>query len=332
MGFTIYLLALRNRSPALNAAARTEADSQTGFYGWLAIFATSPHWRPSRRCALSRLFGASISSGKRCLESRLADHSTLARHARFTSDAVMWRLQAPTTKGLRKMRALLLASATVATLVGGMGFAQTALAQQPAGSFQQSCRNTSVQNGVLTSECADTRGQYRGTSIPYTQCRGDISNNNGVLSCNGATANTAPNNGGYRGGNRGDDRGSIQLYAPGYSYPTYGDRRYGDPQFDPRFAQGGYAYGRHANQWVPIADRARWLEQRIIRGQQEGTVDRREARSLRGELNGILSLERRYRREGMNPRKYSDLDRRFDQLAARIQYERTDGDYNRVQR
>jgi hypothetical protein len=247
-----------------------------------------------------------------------------------------------------------------------MGFAQTALAQQAAGSFQQSCRNTSVQNGVLTSECADTHGGYRVTSIPYTQCHGDIGNNNGALTCNGATAsavNNVPTNGGNRsqapqnnnndsgfrnngggqkynnnGGqygrndNRDDNRGSTQLYAPGYSYPTFGDQRYGDPRFDPRFAQGGYAYGRQPNQWVPVADRARWLDQRIMRGQQEGTVDRREARGLRQELNGILSLENRYRHEGMNPRKYADLDHRFDLLAARIQYERTDGDNRRVQR
>lgn len=284
------------------------------------------------------------------------------------------------------MRALLLASATAASLVAGMGFAQTALAQQAAGSFQQSCRNTSVQNGVLTSECADTHGGYRVTSIPYTQCHGDIGNNNGALTCNGATAsavNTVPTNGGNRGqapqnnnndngfrnnggnsaqaqqnnnndngfrnngggqqynnnggqygrnDNRGDNRGSTQLYAPGYSYPTFGDQRYGDPRFDPRYAQGGYAYGRQPNQWVPVADRARWLDQRIMRGQQEGTVDRREARGLRQELNGILSLENLYRREGMNPRKYADLDRRFDLLAARIQYERTDGDNRGVQR
>jgi hypothetical protein len=132
-----------------------------------------------------------------------------------------------------------------------------------------------------------------------------------------------------RGREPNGDQTQNNLYSHGFSYPNYGDPRYGDPRFDPRFAQGGYAYGRQPNQWIPIAERGPWLEQRIARGQREGTVDRREARGLRQELSGILSLENRYRREGMNPRKYTDLNRRFDLLAARIQYERNDGDHPR---
>jgi hypothetical protein len=120
---------------------------------------------------------------------------------------------------------------------------------------------------------------------------------------------------------------STNLYARGYAYPTYGDQRYGDPRYDPRYAQGGYAYGRRANQWMPIAQRGQWLEQRIARGQQEGTVDGREARGLRQELSNLKYLEVRYRRQGLQPRMMADLDRRFDLLAARIQYERNDGDH-----
>jgi len=119
---------------------------------------------------------------------------------------------------------------------------------------------------------------------------------------------------------------SVRLYAPGYAYPVYGQSGYGDPRYDPRYAQGGYAYGHANGQWVSISDRAQWLGQRIDRGSQEGTLNRREARSLRQDLSGLESAETRYRRGGLQTWEMADLDKRFDRLAARIQYERTDGD------
>jgi hypothetical protein len=296
------------------------------------------------------------------------------------------------------MRSFILASATAATLVSSVGFGVIANAQPSSGSYQNTCQHPTIVNGMLTAECTDINHQLHVSSLPYLQCQGDISNQNGVLSCNRVAANTgtaaAPNNYGQRdnipqAGNRGDnfnngnnannqryydnqynngrvqggnnsqvggrrdnfgngnnadnqrnydnqynsgrgqggDQNSNGLYARGYAYPTYGDQRYGDPRYDPRYAQGGYAYGRQANQWMPIAQRGQWLEQRIARGQQEGTVDSREARGLRQELVNLRSLEVRYRRQGLQPRMIADLDRRFDLLAARIQYERTDGDH-----
>jgi hypothetical protein len=235
-------------------------------------------------------------------------------------------------------------------LTGGLGLPATALAQQAAGSFQGSCRNTQTAGGVLTAECADSAGRFHVSSIPYGQCRGDIGNNNGILTCNGAFATggalvATDNNRGGRNNNDALTAGAVgavvgalagnalanrnqgsTLYAPGYAYPAYGDQGYGDPRFDPRYAEGGYAYGRPARQWVPIAERASWLDQRINRGIQEGTLDRSETRSLRSELSDLESLELRYRQRGMQSWMMTDLDRRFDQLASRIQYERTDGD------
>jgi hypothetical protein len=251
------------------------------------------------------------------------------------------------------MRTLLMATASLSMLAGGFVLPAPAVAQQAAGSFQGSCRNAQTGSGVLTAECADGSGQFHISSIPYTQCRGDIGNNNGMLVCNGATATggalvASDNNNGRRSnndntlaagalgavvgalaGNAFANRGNNQaqpLYAPGYAYPTYGDQRYGDPQFDPRYAQGGYAYGRPAQQWVPIAQRASWLDQRINRGIQEGTLDRNEVRSLRNQLSDLENQERSYQRQGLQSWMRADLDKRFDQLAARIQYERTDGD------
>lgn len=254
------------------------------------------------------------------------------------------------------MRSILLATAAAA-LVGGLGFSVPASAQ--SGSYQSSCRNVQSNGGTLTAECSDGRGSFRSSSINASQCRGDIGNNAGMLSCNGANAVggsvVSDNNNNNRGSNNdrrsntgnevaagaagfvagalvgnavgnNNNNNNGRLYAPGYAYPTYGQPGYGNPQSDPRYAQGGYAYGHSNGQWVPIAQRTQWLDQRINRGAQEGTLDRRDVRSLRRELADLQQTENRYRRQGMRPWQMADLDKRFDALASRIKYERTDGD------
>lgn len=260
------------------------------------------------------------------------------------------------------MRNIFLASAAAATALAGLGVSAPAFAQ--SGSYGGSCRNTQSANGVLTAECADGQGRYHMSSIPFGQCRGDIGNNNGMLTCNGATATggalVATDNNRSRNNNNGNVAGAAAagvvagavlggalsgnrneapppLYQQGYNYPTYGQPRYGDPRYDPRYAPGGYGYGRPTNQFIPIAERAQWLDQRINRGIQEGTLDRGEVRSLRDQLRSLEDRENRYRRQGMQGWMMADLDKRFDQLASRIQYERTDGDnrdnrYNRDSR
>jgi hypothetical protein len=85
----------------------------------------------------------------------------------------------------------------------GLGVGGSALAQ--SGSFQQSCRNTRSANGLLTAECADRGGAYHQSTLPFGQCRGDISNNNGMLTCNGAVAS----GGGIVGGG---PRGAANSY------------------------------------------------------------------------------------------------------------------------
>jgi hypothetical protein len=251
------------------------------------------------------------------------------------------------------MRTILMASAAAA-LVSSLGFAVPASAQ--TGSYQQSCRNVQNSNGTLSAECSDGRGGYRSSSLSSSQCRGDIGNNGGMLSCNGANAtggqSVSNNNRGAsndrRDNNNNNNNVAIagaaglvagvalanggHLYAPGYAYPTYGQTGYGDPRRDPRYAQGGYAYGHANGQWMPIAQRAQWLDQRINRGSQEGTLDRGDVHSLRQELTGLERLETRYQRSGMQGWEMADLDKRFDALASRIQYERTDGDNGRNDR
>jgi hypothetical protein len=256
------------------------------------------------------------------------------------------------------MRNIFLASAAAATVFAGLGANGAASAQ--SGSFQQSCRNTSSANGMLSAECADRAGRFHQTSIPFGQCRGDISNNNGMLTCNGATGSGGaivgggpPNNGGGRGNegyngnnyNAGNARrdnndrrdnnggftagivagallGGALAAPPPPPPPAYGDPRYGDPRFDWRYQQGGYGYGRRPGEWVPIADRADWLNRQIDDLLREGRIDYRDARDYRRQLDSIQSQERDMMRYGrLGPRQRDDLDHRFGDLTAEIRHD-----------
>ena len=240
------------------------------------------------------------------------------------------------------MRNIFLMTAAAATAVVSFGVGTSAYAQ--AGSYGGSCRNTQSSNGVLTAECADTQGRYHISSIPFQQCKGDIGNNNGMLTCSGAVATGGQIVGGGNNDNRGgNDRrdnnnntaaavvaGAVLGGAlAGNGGPTivYGDQRYGDPRFDRNYAQGGWGYGRRVGEWVPIRNRADWLDTRIERAQREGRLSRREARDLRQQLNDIEAMEERYMRDRrLGPRERADLDNRFANLNQRISFEATDRD------
>jgi hypothetical protein len=262
------------------------------------------------------------------------------------------------------MRNLILASAAVATAATGLalGFGAPAFAQ--AGSYQRSCRTYSSQNGVLTAECADTQGRYHQSTLNTGQCRGDISNSNGMLACPGGQASGGQIVNAQQPGNRGpqqpqgyaqqqpqpsydqrrddrrDDRtgaaiagavaGAI-LGATGQPVappPVYGDSRYGDPRYDYRYQQGWYGYGRRPGEWISIRDREEWLDMRIDRGVRNGRLSRGDARDLRRQLSFIEDEEARYSRDGrLDARERADLDRRFDDLAQRIRFESGQGGY-----
>jgi hypothetical protein len=86
---------------------------------------------------------------------------------------------------------------------------------------------------------------------------------------------------------------------------------------DPRSNQGA---------WQNINQRQARLEERIDRAQRNGSISRREARSLRAEFQTIARLEAQYRqsRPGLTPVERADLDRRFDRLNDRIRGEARD--------
>ena len=76
--------------------------------------------------------------------------------------------------------------------------------------------------------------------------------------------------------------------------------------------------------WQNINQRQAQLDQRIDAGVRNGRLTRDEAARLRSEFRMIADLERNYRADGLTARERADLDRRFDLLSARIQYERAD--------
>jgi len=85
----------------------------------------------------------------------------------------------------------------------------------------------------------------------------------------------------------------------------------------------GYGYGR---EWMPIEQRLERLDNRIDQGVRSGQLTRREAYQLRAQFNGIVRLEARYSRNGLNNWERADLDRRFDNLSAQIRMARRDDD------
>jgi hypothetical protein len=242
------------------------------------------------------------------------------------------------------MRNIFLASAAAATALAGLGVSAPAFAQ--AGSYGGSCRNTQSANGVLTAECADGQGRYHTSSIPFGQCRGDIGNNNGMLTCNGAVATGGQivgggdNRGGDNrgGGRRDNNNGAVAagvvagailggalagnggfVAPPPPPPPSYGDRRYGDPRFDWRYQEGGYGYGRRQGEWVPIRDRAEWLSRQIDQLQRSGRIDYRDARDYRRQLDQLRERERNETRYGqLGARERNDLDRRFNDLTEEV--------------
>lgn len=73
---------------------------------------------------------------------------------------------------------------------------------------------------------------------------------------------------------------------------------------------------------MAIRDRADWLNQRIDRAQREGRLGREDARDLRRQLASIEDMEARDMRDGrLDPRERAELDRRFDDLQRRINFE-----------
>jgi hypothetical protein len=244
---------------------------------------------------------------------------------------------------MTKTHLLAAIAAGALTFAGSQATAQ-GYRMSPAQSLGNSCEDVqSLDSGYVTAVCRANDGRYRWSSIYYPYCRSDLSNRDGVLTCVGAegrggeyiqrSGSSSSPSGGVQGAIIGAIAGLLlggndnggSLYAPGSRYPAWGESGYGDPRYDPRFGEQGWGYGSSRDQWVSISRRGEWLERRIVQGERNGGLTRNEAYSLRRDLSGLVSLERRYSYGGLSNSERADLDRRFDALSLRIQIDQRDG-------
>jgi len=96
---------------------------------------------------------------------------------------------------------------------------------------------------------------------------------------------------------------------------------------------GGYgqAHGGSNGGWNGgglNGDQAR-LSQRIDRAAYSGRISRREAQSLRNQLDEYQRLEWRYRRDGLSNWERRDLQQRLDRVERSLRDERRDRDGRR---
>lgn len=126
----------------------------------------------------------------------------------------------------------------------GGGYDPNARRSSFDGSYRRTCQNVSTSGSRLTASCDTGRGWRRTSTLDASRCRGDISNNGGVLACDGATAADVRSDN-LDGRNRDRATGYDPRYVPGYDDrrggydPRYDDRRGGyDPRGDDR--RGGY--------------------------------------------------------------------------------------------
>lgn len=87
----------------------------------------------------------------------------------------------------------------------GLGVAQQA---NPAGSYQQTCSDISVQRGTLYAKCQDAKGKSHSDKLSHYEGCSSIANNNGKLECAGGSQSAAPS---QPGGSYTDSCKNIQM-------------------------------------------------------------------------------------------------------------------------
>lgn len=108
-------------------------------------------------------------------------------------------------------------------------------AQQPPGSYQQSCGNVRFDGVQLSAVCADRFGRRVPTSLMVRNCMGGISNNNGQLVC--------------QAGGRGRDDGRWYEDDEDDYRPRRSRRDYGGDYREPR--KNGYRGGQSSGPRMP---------------------------------------------------------------------------------
>lgn len=84
-----------------------------------------------------------------------------------------------------------------------------------------------------------------------------------------------------------------------------------------------------AQSWMSTSQRQYQLDQQLDAGVRSGQLTRDEAAQLRAEFRNVVSLENQYRSGGLTYSEQADLQRRYDVLEQRIQYNMRDGEQAR---
>jgi len=78
------------------------------------------------------------------------------------------------------------------------------------------------------------------------------------------------------------------------------------------------------NGWQSINQRQASLYNRIDQGIRSGVLTRPEANRLRTQFQQLGRLESRYRAGGLSNFERQDLNRRYDQLTAKVRFQKND--------
>jgi hypothetical protein len=103
---------------------------------------------------------------------------------------------------------------------------------------------------------------------------------------------------------------------------SYGHGR-GHDRDDDRHYNGGWNGGGNGGL---NGEQAR-LAQRVDRAAYRGTISRREAQSLRWQLDEVQRLSWRYGRDGYSRWERNDLENRLDRIRYQLREDRRDGGY-----
>ena len=109
--------------------------------------------------------------------------------------------------------------------------------------------------------------------------------------------------------------------AAQYDYGRY-DRGYGQDDY------GRHDRG-HGRGGAQIDRQLERLHDRIDRAADRGRLSRGEAFRLQRQFDNISRRYSEYRRDGLSNWEYQDVQRRIDDLRARLQFDRQDGRYDR---
>lgn len=213
-----------------------------------------------------------------------------------------------------------LAAGALALTVTGGAEAQTPYSSYPsAAAIPSSCRNVEQHpNGYVSAEC-DTGNGFRWSSIRAADCRGALSNRNGVLTCNGASATVGPvypADASVAGPTIPDQPGGVVGALLG---ALFGGQT---AQPDEDVLDGDWSRGRR-----PLYQRRADLDARIDAGVRDGSISRTEAARLRDDYEGLVQLEARYAADGrMTTAERHDLRVRYRALVQQVGDERRDPD------